>query len=190
MLERNKEIIRTLAEDVIARGDLERVADIFAPTYAPHDPSNPSRRGGVEGAREFIAMLHAGMSDVRYSIEDLTAEGDRVVYRWTLQGTHTGVFMGVPPSGRTIRVTGMDMFRLVNGKIVESWASADALGMLQQLGVLPAPGPPPGASAGPTSGAPLVSPPSSSGRSSARAPHSGSPQSGSPVSAVPPTMRS
>jgi steroid delta-isomerase-like uncharacterized protein len=137
MLERNKEIIRALAEDVIHRGDLNRVAEFFAPEYAPHDPSNPGRRGGVEGAREFIGMLHAGLSDVRYSIEGLTAEADRVVYRWTLQGTHTGVFMGVPPSGRPIRVTGMDMFRLANGKIVESWASADALGMLQQLGVLP-----------------------------------------------------
>jgi steroid delta-isomerase-like uncharacterized protein len=137
MLDRNKEIIRTLAEDVIHRGDLDRVAEFFAPEYAPHDPSNPGRRGGVEGAREFIGMLHAGLGDVRYSIEGLTAEADRVVYRWTLQGTHTGVFMGIPPSGRTIRVTGMDMFRLADGKIVESWASADALGMLQQLGVLP-----------------------------------------------------
>jgi steroid delta-isomerase-like uncharacterized protein len=143
MLERNKEIIRALAEDVIHRGDLDRVAEFFAPEYAPHDPSNPGRRGGVEGAREFIGMLHAGLDDVRYSIEGLTAEADRVVYRWTLQGTHTGVFMGVPPSGRAIRVMGMDMFRLADGKIVESWASADALGMLQQLGVLPPLGPPP-----------------------------------------------
>jgi len=142
MLERNKEIIRTLAEDVIHRGAIERVAEFFAPDYRPHDPSNPARRGGLEGAREFIAMLHAGMSDVRYAIEDLIAEGDRVVYRWTLQGTHTGVFMGIPPSGKSIRVTGMDMFRLEGGKIVESWASADALGMLQQLGALPPLGPP------------------------------------------------
>lgn len=140
MLDRNKAIILTLV-DVIQRGDLERVEQLFAPGYVPHDPSNPTRRGGVEGAREFIAMLHAGLGDVRYTIELLTAEADRVTYRWTLQGTHTGAFMGMPASGRTIEVTGMDMFRLTNGKIVESWASADALGMLQQLGALPLLGP-------------------------------------------------
>jgi steroid delta-isomerase-like uncharacterized protein len=179
MLDRNKEIIRTLAE-VVQRGDLDRVAELFAPDYAPHDPSNPLRRGGVEGAREFIAMLHAGLSDVRYAIGGLTAEDDRVVYRFTLQGIHTGVFMGIPPSGRTIRVTGMDMFRLVNGKIVESWASADALGMLQQLGALPPLGPSPGS---------LVASPPSSGRRSVP-PVSAAPVSNPPVSAIPPTMRS
>lgn len=180
MLERNKQIIRTLADDVIHHGNLDRVAELFAPNYAPHDPSNPSRRGGVEGAREFIAMFHAGLSDIRYSIAGLTAEDDRVVYRWTLQGIHTGVLMGIPPSGRVIRVMGMDMFRLANGKIVESWASADTLGMLQQLGALPPFGPPPVV---------LVGSPPSSGRP-AGAPSSAVPQSAPPTSAVPPTMRS
>lgn len=179
MLERNKEIIRILAEDVIQGGNLERIAELFAPDYVPHDPSNPSRRGGVEGAREFIGMLHAGLSEIRYAIAGVTAEDDRVVYRWALQGVHTGVLMGIPPSGRPIRVMGMDMFRVANGKIVESWASADALGMLQQLGALPPLGPPPGS---------LVGAPPSSGRSVAVPVSAASPQSGSPTSA-PPTIR-
>lgn len=185
MIEANKQIIKTLAEEVIQRGALERIAEFFSPDYVPHDPSNPARRGGVDGAREFIGMLHAGLSDIRYTVEDLIAESDRVVYRWVLQGIHTGFFMGVPPSGKTLRVTGIDIFRLANGKIVESWVSADALGMLQQLGVLPPMGPPPGSSgaAPPSSGLKGGSPLSGS-------PLSGSPQSGSPVSAVPPTMRS
>jgi steroid delta-isomerase-like uncharacterized protein len=189
MLERNKQIIQDLAEDVIHRGHLERTADFFAPDYVPHDPSNPARRGGVEGAREFIAMLHTGMSEIRYTVEDLIAEGDRVVYRWTLQGIHTGVLMGVPPSGRTIRITGMDMFRLVSGKIVESWVSTDALGMLQQIGVLPPSGGHSNRSDIAGAALPLSAPPQSRQPPSV-VPVSAVPVSAVPVSAVPATMRS
>ncbi len=139
MIEKNKELIRALAEDVIHRGDLERIPEFFAPNYMPHDPSNPGRMGGIEGAVRFISMLHAGMSDIRYTIEDLIAEGDKVVYRWLLRGTHTGTFMGIPPTGNTIAITGIDIFRITGGKIVESWVNADAFGMLQQLGALPPP---------------------------------------------------
>ncbi len=148
-VEGNKAIARRLAEELVQGGDLALVDELFAVDYVPHDPSDPGRPGGRDGARQFIAMLHTGMSDVRYTIEDLIAEGDRVMYRWTLRGRHTGPFMGIPPTGNRIAIDGIDLFRIEAGRIAESWVAADALGMLQQLGVLPPPGPPGAAAPGP-----------------------------------------
>lgn len=139
MIEENKRIVRAFAEDVVHRGNLDRIPEFFSPAYVAHDPSNPGRIGGLEGARRFISMLHAGMSTIEYTVEDMIAEGDKVVYRWMLKGTHTGVFMGVPPTGNRISMSGIDIIRLSEGKIVESWVNADAFGLLQQLGVLPPP---------------------------------------------------
>lgn len=139
MIEQNKRIVRAFAEDIVHRGNLERIPEFFSEEYVAHDPSNPGRVGGLEGARRFISMLHAGMSNIDYAVEDMIAEGDKVVYRWQLKGTHTGVFMGVPPTGNRVAMTGIDIIRLADGKIVESWVNADAFGLLQQLGVLPPP---------------------------------------------------
>ncbi|APR78791.1 Hypothetical protein A7982_04138 [Minicystis rosea] len=139
MIATNKSIVCRLVEDVIQRGQLDLVPDLFSPDYVPHDPSNPARRGGHEGARAFIEMLHAGLSEIGYAVDLLIAEGDLVSYRFTLSGVHTGPFMGVPPTGKRISVGGVDIFRLTAGKIVESWVYADALGMLIQLGVIPPP---------------------------------------------------
>lgn len=177
MYNENKAIVRRFAEEVVARGSVELIAELVSPSFVAHDPTNPERPGGVDGARAFVAMLHTGLSDVRYVVEDMIGEGDRVVYRWTLRGIHAGPFMGIPPTGRAVEVTGIDIFRIADGKIVESWVIADVLGMLRQLGVGHAPGAPPHAPA-PASGAP------------GSGPRSGSPTSGTPVSAVPPTMRS
>lgn len=187
MIERNKQLIRTLASDVIALGNLERIPEFFSPSYLPHDPSNPGRMGGIDGARRFIAMLHTGMSSIQYTIEDLLAEGDKVVYRWLLRGVHTGVFMGIPPTGNAVMMTGIDIFRIVDGKIVESWVNADAFGLLQQLGVLPPPSalaplpsrPPASGGVGPIS-LPIPSVPA------APPPPSGP---NGPTSAAPPTKR-
>ncbi len=142
-IEEHKAIVRRLAEEVIQGGNLDLIPALFAPDYVPHDPSNPTRRGGIEGARDFIAQLQEGVTDVRYTIEDLIAEGDKVMYRWTLSFRHTGPMMGIPPTGNSVSFGGVDIFRLAGGKIAESWVYADALGMLRQFGVLPPPGPPP-----------------------------------------------
>ena len=139
---RNKAVVRRLVEEVLLGGQLDLVDQIFDPAYVVHDPSNPSRPGGIEGARMFLSMFHTGMSDQRYLVEDMIAEDDLVMYRWTLSGRQTGPFMGLPPSGRSFSITGIDAFRLRDGKIVESWAAADALSMLVQLGVVQLPGPP------------------------------------------------
>ncbi len=95
---------------------------------------------GLEPYKQFLAMYFTAFPDARLTIEDLIAEGDRVAVRQTLHGTHQGDFMGMPPTGRQVTGTGISIFRIVNGKVVEQWANYDDLGLLQQLGVVPVPG--------------------------------------------------
>lgn len=140
----NKEMVQRLVTGAIQGGDLSLVAEIFDPAYVPHDPSNPGRQGGIEGATAFLAMLHQHATDVQYEATHRLADGDLVSYLWSLRFTHSGPVMGIPPSGKEVAIAGIDMFRLRDGKITESWAYADALGMLQQMGMLPPLGPPPG----------------------------------------------
>jgi steroid delta-isomerase-like uncharacterized protein len=86
-----------------------------------------------------VQLFRTAFPDLHFTIEDEIAEGDTVVSRWTARGTHRGEFMGTPPTGRTIAVTGMDILHFVDGRIRENWAAFDALGLLQQLGAIPAP---------------------------------------------------
>jgi steroid delta-isomerase-like uncharacterized protein len=132
----NKRVIQRFLDEVMNGGNLSAIDTLFSPDYIPHDPSNPDRQGGIDGAKQFIRMFHTGLTNQEYIVEDMIAEGDRVAYRWTIVGIHTGNMMGIPASGKELNFSGMDMFRLENGKIVESWVIADALTMLQQLGVL------------------------------------------------------
>ncbi len=120
-IEEHKAIVRRLAEEVIQGGNLDLIPALFAPDYVPHDPSNPTRRGGIEGARDFIAQLQEGVTDVRYTIEDLIAEGDKVVRRFKCSGTHLGEWLGHGPTGR--RFEGIDevyIFRIRDGRIVHA----------------------------------------------------------------------
>jgi steroid delta-isomerase-like uncharacterized protein len=110
---------------------------LIAPDIVLHDASTTSQ--GLEAYRQFISMYVTAFPDLHFMVEDLIAEGDRVVARYTGQGTHQGDLMGIPPTGKQITVTNILITRIANGKIVEQWLNFDALGMLQQLGVVPAP---------------------------------------------------
>jgi steroid delta-isomerase-like uncharacterized protein len=143
MSEANKAIIRRFVDHVLNGGHVELVDQLFAPNYMVHDPSNPQRPNGIEGVKGFLHMFKTGLSEWKYTIDGMMAENDSVMYRWTMEAVHTGQFMGIPPTGKRLKIGGVDIFRIENGKIVESWAYADALGMLQQLGVSPPMGPPP-----------------------------------------------
>ena len=143
----NKAIVQRFVTDAIQGGDFNVVKEIFDPAYVPHDPSNPGRQGGIAGATAFVTTLHQHATDVRYDTDHWLADGDLVSYSWSLRFAHSGPLMGIPPSGKTIAITGIDLFRLRDGKVIESWTYADALGMLQQMGMLPPLGPPPGADA-------------------------------------------
>ncbi len=138
-VEENKAAVRRYLE-AFATGDVAVLDDCIAPTYVRHDPGLPFQVRGPEGVKHFVSALQAGFSGFHATIEDVIAEGDRVLVRLTTGGRHQGELLGIPPTGMDVTVEVMDLFRIAEGKIAEQWVARDDLGMLQQLGVIPAPG--------------------------------------------------
>lgn len=136
MSEQNKIQARRLFEDVWNRGDFTVLDELIASDYVGHSP--PHEIHGSEGGKQFVSAFRSGFPDIHFMVEDQIAEGDRVAIRWTARGTHQGEFQGIPSTGKQVVVTGIGIFRVANGKLVEGWTNADMLAMLQQLGVLPA----------------------------------------------------
>ncbi len=135
--EEHKAIARRWSEELWSKGAFAVADEIIAPTYVRHDPGDPFAAEGPEGVKLLVMGLRAQMPDLHITIEDMIAEGDQVVSRYTATGTVTGGFMGRAPTGKQTRATAIQIFRIVDGKIVESWANRDDLGLLQQLGVVP-----------------------------------------------------
>jgi steroid delta-isomerase-like uncharacterized protein len=135
--EENKALVRRWVEEAWNNKNLSVVEETWDPNWIDHS-GPPGQASGPEGARQFVTQFSAAFPDVHITIEDMVAEGDTVVYRWTGRATHEGVFQGIPPTGRRVEVPGITIHRLQNGKIAETWGLVDTLGMLQQLGVLPA----------------------------------------------------
>lgn len=135
----NKALTRRLVEEAFTAGRLEVVDELIARDYVGHDPSLPEDARGPEGVRELIAGYRAAFPDIRVTVEDQIAEGDMVVTRWAATGTHQGELMGMPATGKQGTVTGITIDRIADGKIVESWDNWDTLGLMQQLGAIPAP---------------------------------------------------
>ena len=111
---------------------------IYAPDLVGHFSGMPPV--GIEMHRQFGLGTLDAFPDLKRPVADLVAEGDKVVARWTSTGTHTGDFQGMPPTGKFVTTSGITIFRLAGGKIVEEWSESDMLGMLQQLGVIPSMG--------------------------------------------------
>ena len=125
--------------DIINTGDLSRADAVIAPDLVEHEEM-PGMPPGIEGFRGFVRTFRSAFPDLRMTVEDVISEGDKVATRFTMRGTQQGAFMDIPPTGKSITVTGMDLMRIVGGKVVEHWGQTDSLGRLQQLGVIPAPG--------------------------------------------------
>jgi steroid delta-isomerase-like uncharacterized protein len=135
--EENKAIARRWAEEVWSEGNLGRIEELVLPDYVEHDPAVPEEVRGPEGVRRYIEEFRRAFPDMRLTVEDQVAEGDRVVTRWTARGTHRGEFMGLPASGNRLEMGGMSIDRFSGGRLVESWENYDALGMMRQIGALP-----------------------------------------------------
>jgi steroid delta-isomerase-like uncharacterized protein len=116
---------------------LDAADEMVASDMVIHEPSHDIH--GRDGAKQFVVMLRAGFPDIHFTIENQIAEEDRVVTRFTARGTHTGEFRGLPATGKQIRVTGTETDRIADGMCVERWTNIDQLGMMQQLGIIPAP---------------------------------------------------
>ena len=134
ILEKNKTIIRNAYEEIWNQGNLDVADELFAIDYVYHGV--PQIRG-PEGIKQHVAALRSAVPDAHISFDDMIAEGDKVVSRWTSGGTQTGEFMGIPPSGKQVKFTGIIISRIADGKIVEDWETSDQLGLLQLLGVIP-----------------------------------------------------
>ncbi len=137
--EANKALIRRFTEEYINQGKLALAAELVTSTYVNHlaPPGSPP---GPEGENQVLTLFRSAFPDGRVTLEDLVAEGDRVAVRLTFSGTQQGEFMGIPPTGKSFTLAGMNVFRIEHGKIAENWPQLDMLGLLQQLGVIPAPG--------------------------------------------------
>ena len=130
----NKTIIRNAMEQIWNQGNLEVADELFTIDYVYH--GIPEIRG-AEGIKQHVAALRTSFPDFHLSIEDMIAEGDKVVSRWTGGGKQMGEFMGVPPSDKQVILTGIIISRITNDKIVEEWETSDQLGLLQLLDVIP-----------------------------------------------------
>ena len=101
-------------------------------------PGRPDPVRGPAGYLEIINMMRSGFPDIQWTLEETIAEGDKIVARYTMRGTHKGNFMGVPPAGKKIAVQALNIYRFSNGQIIEEQGQPDLLGLLQQIGGLPA----------------------------------------------------
>jgi steroid delta-isomerase-like uncharacterized protein len=136
--EENKAIVRRFW-GVWEEGNIDLVDELLAPDYINHTPASPDQPTGPEGVKGVVAMFRSAIPDLRVVVEDMIAEGDKVVVRYTLEGTHEGELFGVPPTGQRLSIKSIAVERVSDGKIREHWRVTDSLDMMQQLGVIPAP---------------------------------------------------
>jgi steroid delta-isomerase-like uncharacterized protein len=140
-LEKNKALARRWSVELWSEGNLAVADAIVAPNYVRNDPGDPFPAIGPADIKRLVSLLRAMLPDLTIEIEDVIAEGDKVVLRYTGVATDSVGYMGHPPTGKLVRTTAMQLFRIADGKIAESWAVRDDLGTLRQLGHLP-PAPP------------------------------------------------
>ena len=138
--EENKTVLRREVEELYNHtGNLDVVEEIFSPDYVSHEPTSGEVRG-IEGARRFAATFRKTFPDLQNAIEDMVAEADKVAMHFRSSGTHLGETEAFdPPTGERMEITGITIKRFSDGKIAEAWTNFDALGMMQQLGVIAAP---------------------------------------------------
>jgi steroid delta-isomerase-like uncharacterized protein len=129
----NKAIICQLLEETYSKGNLAVGDKLVAQHVVLHNPDMK----GIESWKQFATMWRTAFPDLRITADDIIAEEDKVVAIWTARGTHQGSFQGIAPTGKQVTVTGVAIYRFSGNKIEEMWGWRDALGLMQQLGVIP-----------------------------------------------------
>jgi steroid delta-isomerase-like uncharacterized protein len=140
MSEENKASFRRMFEEVMNQGNFSLIDELVAPDMVEHEELPPEIPAGREGIKVFFTMFRGAFPDLNATIDEVIAEGDKVVARSTWSGTHQGEFMGIPATGKRVSFGVIDIMRFADGVVVEHWGQMDSLGMMQQLGVVPAPG--------------------------------------------------
>ena len=137
MSEENKTIVRRLFEELWNKGNLSVADELFTPNYDHHDPSTPDVGRGPESEKKRATLYRTAFPDLRLTIEDNIAEGETVMARWSCRGTHKCDLSGIAPTGKQFTISGVSITRIAGGKMAEGWINWDALGLMQQLGVVP-----------------------------------------------------
>jgi len=140
MSDENKAVVRRLYEQVWNKRKLDVVNELISPSHALHGPNFSGSSIGPEAYKGQISLFLKGYPDLQFTVEDIIAEKNKVVACWTISGTHRGDYAGIPATNKKVSVDGMTVHHLVGGKIMDSYTNWDALGIMQQLGVIPAPG--------------------------------------------------
>ena len=133
----NKALARRVFEEVLNARNMAALDQLAAADYEEHNHL-PGQRTGLDGLRDRYTMVLNGL-DPHFTIEDVIAEGDRVVLRWTNSGRHVAEFLGMPPTGKSFTIGGIEIWRVKDGKLAEHWDMVDVFGQLQQLCLLPQP---------------------------------------------------
>lgn len=136
-MSRHKQLVEDFIQALFTRGDLSAVDSYLSADFVDHDPTLPSSQSGPEAMRDAAAYFRRAFPDWRSDVEQLIAEGDLVVERFTARGTHRGEVMGVAPTGRELTLRGINILRVHHGRIAERWGRLDQLGLLRQLGLAP-----------------------------------------------------
>ena len=136
-MDRNKQVVRRLYQDALNGRNLGLLDELVRSDYIEHDPL-PGQGEGIDGIKSRYGMLIEAL-DPTFTVEDVIAEGDKVVVRWMNAGTNVGDFLGIPATGRAFSIAGIDIYRLEEGKLAEHWHVVDMFAQMQQLGLLPSP---------------------------------------------------
>src|SRR5713226_2086960 len=136
MSDANKNVVRRLFEEVWNKVNLPVADELFADNYSHHDSSTPDFGRGPESEKKRATLYRTAFPDVRLTVEDIIAEGETVTARWSCKGTHKGDLSGIAPTGKQFTISGISVARFTNGKMIEGWVNWDALGLMQQLGIV------------------------------------------------------
>jgi steroid delta-isomerase-like uncharacterized protein len=131
------ETVRRFFEEAFTEGDLDVIDEVVAADAVGHDPAQPGEIRGAEGMKALVSGYRSAFPDISFELHETVTDGEWVGIRWTSEGTHEGELMGIEPTGEHVEVEGIELDRVVDGKIVESRVAWDALGLLQQIGVVP-----------------------------------------------------
>lgn len=132
----NIRVIKRYSEEVMNQGNLDAVDELLAEDYVHHTPP-PGMEPTRAGFKGFVASAHAGLDNLTLTTDDFLAQGDKVVQRWTNTGVHSGEFMGVPGTGKRVEFSGISIYTVRDGQIVEDWTLFDTVGLMQQIGAIP-----------------------------------------------------
>jgi steroid delta-isomerase-like uncharacterized protein len=135
--ETHKAIARRFAERLFNHGDAAAYDELVADGYVHHNPPIPGVPGTKDGFWQAVVLTRKAFPDVHVEIQDVLAEGDRVLFRDVAKATHAGDFLGIPATGRALSWTEMHLLRIANGRVIEHWTNFDQLGILVQMGVVP-----------------------------------------------------